>query len=492
MADDSSAPPLTRRIPGAARGGPGSSSARPVLPDALLQRMQAAVDAARARQSERPDQAAFAKTGGAASQRAAAVAAEPRDRKSTRNPLRSPAGRRLAAPPARSGKPAPSRPSAGRPLPVQLWPPVETPPAQTPPPAQMPPVHTPAPAHPQPPAPAGPQVQFRQPVMGRAVPLQAPPRPTARRARRRGPWLAGVAALAVILTAAVTFALSSRSSARSPHSLQSQRPQSHSPQSQRPQSQSPPPPVNPAVTASLAAAWVPTQVGHDVVVACDKAMCDALAAHGFPGRHLRLIRPGPPAPPHAQVLVVTPLVQRQFGSSRIGNWAPAALASFGPASTGVSVRIVAPRGAAKFEAALKADQRSRKAKGAGLVNSPHVSTSATARKQLLTGQVDSRLIVVLTALASRHPIRILDFGAASPGASAGVPVRIAHLAIDYAAAGLSRSAYLRFLSKQLKLLPGIYKPPVAGLTTHDPAGALTFQIKFPAPSPLGVLGSQRP
>ncbi|HEX9520192.1 MAG TPA: hypothetical protein VF940_28940 [Streptosporangiaceae bacterium] len=229
-----------------------------------------------------------------------------------------------------------------------------------------------------------------------------------------------------------------------------------------------------------------------MVVACDKAMCDALAAHGFPGRHLRLIRPGSPAPPHAQVIVVTPLVQRQFGGSRIGNWAPAALASFGPASTGVSVRIVAPRGAAKFEAALKADQRSRKAKGAGLVNSPHVSTSATARKQLLTGQVDSRLIVVLTALASRHPIRILDFGAASPGASAGVPVRIAHLAPDYAAAGLSRSAYLRFLSKQLKLLPGIYKPPVAGLTTHDPAATLTFQIKFPAPSPLGVLGSQRP
>src|SRR5258708_11198550 len=221
MGDDRSAPPLTRRIPGAARRGPGSSSARPVLPDALLQRMQAAVDAARARESERTDQAAFAKTGGAASQRAAAVAAEPRDRKSTGNPLRSPAGRRLAAPPARSGKPAPSRPSAGRPLPVQLWPPVETPPAQTPPPAQMPPVHTPAPAHPQPPAPAGPQVQLRQPGTGPAVPLQAPPRPPARRARRRGPWLAGVAAPAVVLTAAVTFPLSPQSSAPEPHSLQS-------------------------------------------------------------------------------------------------------------------------------------------------------------------------------------------------------------------------------------------------------------------------------
>ena len=38
--------PLRRRVPGAARAGPGSSVA-PVLPDAVLRRMQAAVDAAR-------------------------------------------------------------------------------------------------------------------------------------------------------------------------------------------------------------------------------------------------------------------------------------------------------------------------------------------------------------------------------------------------------------------------------------------------------------
>jgi hypothetical protein len=457
--------------------------------------MQAAVDAARARQSERTDQAAFAKTGGAVSQRAAAVAVEPRERKNTGNPLRSPAGRRLAAPPARSGKPAPSRPPAGRPLPVQLWPPVETPPAQTPPPAQMPPVHTPAPAHPQPPAPAGPQVQFRQPVTGRAVPLQAPLRPTARTARRRGPWVAGVAALAVILTAAVAFALSSRSSARSPHSLQSQRPQSHSPQSQspsqRPQSQSPQPPGGPAVTTSLAAAWVATQVGHGVVVACDRAMCDALTAHGFPGRRLRLIRPGSSAPPHAQVLVVTPVVQREFGRSITTKWAPVALASFGADGTSISARLEAPHGAAKYESALKADLRARKAHGAGLLNNPHVSAAATARKQLLTGQVDSRLIVVLTALGSRHPIRILDFGAAAPGTSAGIPLRIAHLAQAYAAAGMPTSAYVRFLSMQLNIEPGMYKPEFSGLG-RDAAGTLTFQIKFPAPSPLGVLGTKGP
>jgi hypothetical protein len=480
-----------------------------VLPEALLKRMQAAVDAARAGQREQ----------------------------SAGNPLLSTAGSGLAAPPAKNGKLAPSGPPPRRPLPVQLWPPVEAPPGQTPPaatpppvltprplrlpaqtpPAQTPPAQTPPAQRPppvltspaltpppdqtRPPAQVRPTVQARPSVTGRAVPVQPRPRSAGRKARRRGPWVAGVAALAVILTAAVAFALSSRSSARSPHSPQSRRPQSqtpqsqspqsHSPQSQRPQSHRPQPPSEPASTAGLVAAWVVAQVGHDVVVACDEAMCDALTAHGYPGRHLLLIRSDSPAPVHAQVVVVTSVVQRQFGASVATKWAPTALASFGAGSAGISVRIMAPQGASRYEAALQADLRSLKAGGAGLLSSPHVSASATARKQLLTGQVDSRLIVVLTALASVHPIRILDFGPASAGASPGVPLRIARLAQDDAAAGLSRSAYLRFLLTELNLQPGVYKPEVAG-PTHDAAGTLAFEIKFPAPSPLGIFGPLGP
>jgi hypothetical protein len=304
-----------------------------------------------------------------------------------------------------------------------------------------------------------------------------------------------VAALAVIIVAAVALVLSSRSSARTPHRPQSQKPQSQLPQAQKPQSQPlrphpPQLPAKPPSTTSLAAAWVSAQLAHDVVVACDRAMWHALASHGFPGRQLRLIRPHASVLPHAQVVVVTPVVQRQFGSSRTTKWAPAVLASFGAGTAGISVRIAALQGAARYEAALKADLRSRKASGAALLAKPHISASATAREQLRTGQVDSRLIVVLTALASVHPIRILDFGKAFAGASAGIPLRIANLAQDYAAAGMSRSAYLRVLSRQLSLEPGIYKPEAVGLA-YDAAG-LSLQIKFPAPSPLGVLGSQGP
>ncbi len=51
LADNESPPPLTRRVPGASRGGPSRSS-RPALTDAVLEHMQAAVDAERARSRE--------------------------------------------------------------------------------------------------------------------------------------------------------------------------------------------------------------------------------------------------------------------------------------------------------------------------------------------------------------------------------------------------------------------------------------------------------
>src|SRR5947209_5960729 len=49
-------PPLTRRVPGASGSGPGKS-ARTLLPDAVLQRMQAAVEAARAADAADADDA---------------------------------------------------------------------------------------------------------------------------------------------------------------------------------------------------------------------------------------------------------------------------------------------------------------------------------------------------------------------------------------------------------------------------------------------------
>jgi hypothetical protein len=46
MAEDGNVTPLSRRVPGAARPGPGQS-AKPVLSESVLHRMQAAIDAER-------------------------------------------------------------------------------------------------------------------------------------------------------------------------------------------------------------------------------------------------------------------------------------------------------------------------------------------------------------------------------------------------------------------------------------------------------------
>src|ERR1019366_8499909 len=52
MEEDGRVPPLTRRVPGAAVGpSPVSPAGRPALPESLLQRMQAAVDAAHAQEA---------------------------------------------------------------------------------------------------------------------------------------------------------------------------------------------------------------------------------------------------------------------------------------------------------------------------------------------------------------------------------------------------------------------------------------------------------
>ncbi len=224
-----------------------------------------------------------------------------------------------------------------------------------------------------------------------------------------------------------------------------------------------------------------------MIVACDKVMCGALAAHGFPGRHLKLISPGAPYPSRAQVVVETPALRHQFGARRNVDLAPPVLARFGLGGAAINVRVVAPQGAAAYKTQLKADVRQRRSAAAGLLTSSRVRASAAARKELIAGRVDARLIVVLTALASVHPIDILHFGTAFTGTSPGVPLRTADLSLNNPAAKLTKANYLRFLLTQLDAQPDVYRPMTAALV-RGAAGTRVFQITFAAPSPLRLLG----
>jgi hypothetical protein len=276
----------------------------------------------------------------------------------------------------------------------------------------------------------------------------------------------------VVAAGAVAVLLSVRTSDVSPQSGKTQRPQSPSLATRR---------------AELAASWVAGEVSHDVSVACDKAMCDLLTADHFPDPKLQLIGPGSSYPLRAQVVVVTPAVHRQFGSSLATDWAPIVLRRVGSGPTAISIRIVSRHGAAAGQSALSKDVQQRKEFAQLLLRSPEVTASEPVRQELAGGQVDVRLMVVLTALAAVHPIDILGF-TGFPGASAGVPLRVVQLAPDTdAASGLNQSDYLQSLGAVLDKQSAPYQPEEAG-PTHD-NGKLIFQIKFTVTSHLlGVLG----
>ena len=66
----------------------------------------------------------------------------------------------------------------------------------------------------------------------------------------------------------------------------------------------------------------------------------------------------------------------------------------------------------------------------------------------MAGRVDSRLLLALALLAGREPVDIVRFGTPGPGASSGVPLRVADLAGPTLGGtrGLVQGAKLRYRS----------------------------------------------
>jgi hypothetical protein len=244
-----------------------------------------------------------------------------------------------------------------------------------------------------------------------------------------------------------------------------------------------------AAARDQAAAWVAQQVSRDVTVSCDPVMCRTLAAYGFPSRDLSVLGPTSPDPVTAAVVVETAAVQGLFGSSLATAWAPAVLASFGSGPAAITVRVIAPHGAAAYQTALSSDQADRKSAGAGLLNDPQITVPARATEQLSEGMVDTRLLLALAALARRQPITIVGFGNSGPGASSGVPLRFVDLAQNDQAAHLSRVAYLRSVRAYLSTVNATFRP--ATMTTVVLAdGKTVLRVEVTAPSPLGVFGTK--
>ena len=207
-----------------------------------------------------------------------------------------------------------------------------------------------------------------------------------------------------------------------------------------------------AATANrnAAAAWIAEQILPSVLIGCDSLMCQSLEADGVSASRLSVIQPTVPDPLGVEVVVATPAMQSQFGPRLATVYAPLVIASFGTGSEQIAVRYVVPGGSAAFEQSLASARQARIQAGQQLLTNKNVQASAQARQALLTGNVDPRLLVTLSALAHEMPLNLLVFDDSSPGASPEVPLRGAEIGAT-ASAGLS--AMLAFLAQQTTYQP---------------------------------------
>jgi putative peptide zinc metalloprotease protein len=227
---------------------------------------------------------------------------------------------------------------------------------------------------------------------------------------------------------------------------------------------------------TTAAAWIAQQVGPDVTVSCDPKMCGQLQRDGFPARALVSLPPTAGSLLGSSVVVATPALREQFGTSLAVAYAPLILASFGSGADQVQVRAVAPHGAAAFEAQLASEHAALVSAGLQLLRNKNIQVSAAARRALVTGQVDSRLFGTLSVLASEMPLRLIAFTDAAPGAGSSVPLRGVEIG---AASPSALSAALAFLRTQ----QSPYRPATA-VVARGADGLSYITTWFDAPSPI--------
>ena len=137
-------------------------------------------------------------------------------------------------------------------------------------------------------------------------------------------------------------------------------------------------------------------------------------------------------------------------------------------------------------AQLAADVAARKTARAALLHNSNIQVAPVARSELLTGQVDPRLLLMLATLAHTYSVDIISFGSQASGASAGVPLRSAEMT-EAAPAGGHRPAPIQALRRFLDAQRTPYRPST--ITTVRFGSRTALNVEYPAPSPLGLLGS---
>jgi hypothetical protein len=241
-----------------------------------------------------------------------------------------------------------------------------------------------------------------------------------------------------------------------------------------------------AAQRDLAAAWVASRVAGSAVVGCDRAMCAALHAHGIAAGDLLVIGPGGQSDPlGSNVVVGTAALRSEFGSRLAGVYAPLAIARFGTGGARIEIRVTAPDGSAAYLGALQADQRARAVAGGELIANARLTMTPAARRDLLGGRVDSRVLLTIAAMAHLGRVSVLSFGGVGPGADPAAPLPAAEM-VSPGGAGSGRAGQLRPLLSFLRA----QRPPylaAADSLGRLPGGQPVLRFTFGEPSPLGLL-----
>jgi hypothetical protein len=216
-------------------------------------------------------------------------------------------------------------------------------------------------------------------------------------------------------------------------------------------------------------------------------MCAVLQGKGISAGRLLVLGAGNAGPLGSDVIVSTAAVREEFGSRLTSVYAPVALATFGSGSAQVAVRVVAADGSAAYLRSLQADAAARRAVGALLLRNPHVRVSPAGRRELAAGQVDTRLLSTLGALATPYRVDITGFGAPAAGASPGVPLCSAD--ISPAPAGRGRDAATLNSVKRFLLAQQPPFRPADVTPVRLASGQAVLHVEYNAPSPLGLLGA---
>jgi len=240
-----------------------------------------------------------------------------------------------------------------------------------------------------------------------------------------------------------------------------------------------------------AARWIAAQVSRSATVACDPAMCAGLQAAGFPSGNLLVLSSAAGDPLGSAIVVSTDAIRSEFAGRLAGVYAPVILASFGSGTARVDVRVTAADGSPAYLAALRADRLARQASGRQLLSNHSLVVSAAARAALAAGNVDSRLLSTLAVLAGTAHLSVnaLSFGDSGPGASPGIPMRSAVIAVR-AHGKPSGSGSLQSALSFLRAQQAPFR--AESMIMGNDSGQPVLRIQFAAPSPLGLLGAGPP